>query len=113
VPFKLETREGKEYVTWPHRYEEKARNIHETLRDAPVAEPASPLPPGRAMSFSDPKHHDEFAAWLARKGIKSQTVESGGSRYLVWDDGAGEPRKLMEEFFAQRAQPCPRKRAEC
>jgi hypothetical protein len=58
------------------------------------------------MGFGDPEHHKEFADWLARKGVKSQTVEAHGQQYLVWDEGAGDPRKLMNEFFAEKAKRC-------
>jgi hypothetical protein len=106
VPFRLETREGKEYVTWSHKYEEKASVIRDSLRGrAPASEP-SPLPPGRAMSFHNPSHHDEFAAWLASRGIKSRTVEARGSRFLVWDDGAPDSDRLVSEFMAERAKKC-------
>ena len=58
------------------------------------------------MSFGDPEHHKEFAGWLARKGVKSETVEAHGQQYLVWDEGAGDLRKLMNEFFAEKAKRC-------
>ncbi|MNC92172.1 hypothetical protein D3C83_85510 [compost metagenome] len=66
--------------------------------------PASPLPPGRTMRFGDPSHHEEFAAWLARRGIKSETVDAQGGRYLVWDDGAHDSEKLINEFMLERAK---------
>ena len=106
IPFELETREGKEYVSWSYRHDEAARAINEKLRQTPPTSPASPLPAGRSMGFGDPEHHKEFADWLARKGVKSETVEAYGQQYLVWDEGAGDPRKLMNEFFAQKAQRC-------
>jgi hypothetical protein len=110
IPFELETREGKEYVSWSYRHDEAARAINEKLRQAPPSGPASPLPVGRTMSFGDPAHHEEFAQWLARKGVKSETIESHGQRYLVWDEGAGDPRQLMNEFFAEKARRCKEER---
>jgi hypothetical protein len=105
VPFELETREGKEYVTWSYKHDEAARAINEKLRQAPISGPSG-LPAGRSMSFGDPAHHKEFAQWLARKGVKSGTIESHGQQYLVWDEGAGDPRQLMNEFFAEKARRC-------
>ena len=104
VPFGLQMREGKEYVTWSHKYEEKASAIRDSLRGRVPASEPSPLRPGRTMSFADPSHHDEFAAWLARRGIKSETVEARGGRYLVWDDGAHDSEKLVNEFMLERAK---------
>jgi len=106
VPFGLQTREGKEYVTWSHKYEEKASVIRDSLRGRVPASEPSPLRPGRTMSFHNPSHHDEFAAWLASRGIKSQTVEARGSRFLVWDDGAPDSDRLVSEFMAERAKKC-------
>ena len=106
IPFELETREGKEYVTWSYKYDAAARAINEKLRQAPVSGPASTLPAGRSMSFGDPAHHKEFAEWLGRKGVKTQTVQAHGQEYLVWDEGAGDPRKLMNEFMGERAKRC-------
>jgi hypothetical protein len=106
IPFELETREGKEYVSWSYRHDEAARAINEKLRQTPPSGPASPLPAGRSMGFGDPEHHKEFAEWLARKGVKTQTVEAHGQQYLVWDEGAGDPRQLMHEFFAEKAERC-------
>ncbi len=106
VPFKLETREGKEYVTWAHRYDETARAINEKIREIPVASSVTGLPPGRAMSFGDAEHHKAFAAWLERKGIKTRTVDAQGKQYLVWDEGPGDPIGLMNEFMEERAKRC-------
>lgn len=106
VPFKLKTREGKEYVTWAHRYDETAQAINKKLRDAPITSPATGLPPGRAMSFADPERQGEFAAWLERKGFKTRTVEAHGKQYLVWDGGPADPIHLMNEFMGERAKPC-------
>ncbi len=106
IPFELETREGKEYVTWSYRHDAAARAINEKLRQTPPSSPPSPVPAGRSMSFGDPEHHKEFAGWLARKGVKTETVEAYGQQYLVWDEGAGDPRELMHEFFAEKAKRC-------
>lgn len=106
IPFELETREGKEYVAWSYKYDEAARAINEKLRQAPVSSPGSTLPAGRSMSFGDPAHQKDFAEWLARKGMKTETVQAHGQEYLVWGEGAGDPRKLMHEFFAEKAKRC-------
>jgi hypothetical protein len=106
IPFELEMREGKEYVSWSYKHDAAARAINEKLRQTPASSPASPLPAGRSMGFGDPEQHKEFADWLARKGVKTQTVEAHGQQYLVWDEGAGDPRKLMHEFFAEKAKRC-------
>lgn len=105
IPFELETREGKEYVTWSYKHDEAARAINEKLRQAPVSSPSG-LPAGRSMSFGDPAQQKAFAEWLARKGVKTQTVQAHGQEYLVWDEGAGEPLKLMNEYMAEKAKRC-------
>ena len=99
IPFEVESRDGKEWVGWTQDYNAAVEAIHLEVSEGP-------LPAGRSMGFGDPAHHKEFAEWLARKGVKSETVRAHGKEYLVWEEGAGEPLALMNEFHAERAKKC-------
>ncbi|HKX38910.1 MAG TPA: hypothetical protein VJN20_09660, partial [Burkholderiales bacterium] len=99
IPFEVESRDGKEWVGWTQDHNAAVEAIHLKVSEGP-------LPAGRSMGFGDPAHHKEFAEWLARKGVKSETVRAYGKEYLVWEEGAGEALALMNEFHAERAKKC-------
>jgi hypothetical protein len=101
IPFQTRMQEGREFVSWPPEHNAAVEVIDRRIDSEP-----GPLPAGRAMGFGSPETHKEFAEWLSRRGVKSETVQAYGKDYLVWDEGAGEPRALMEEFFKDKAKRC-------
>ena len=96
VPFKVETREGKEYVKWPHEHDAVAQEIGRKLREGP-------FPNGRQTRFGDPAMQKEFADWLTSKGVKHETVKQHGEDWIFWDGG----ENLAHEFMTSRpVKPC-------
>ena len=101
IAFETRMQEGREFVSWPPEHNAAVEAI-----DRKIDAGSGPLPPGRAMGFGTPETHREFAEWLSRRGVKSETVQAYGKDYLVWDEGAGEPRALMEEFMKEKSKRC-------
>ena len=96
IPFKVETREGKEYVKWSQEHDAAAEAIAVKLRDGP-------FPNGRQTRFQDPQMQKEFADWLTSKGVKHQTVKQHGEEWIFWDGG----ENLAHEFMTTRpVKPC-------
>lgn len=96
VPFKVETREGKEYVKWSQEHDVTAQEISRKVRDGP-------FPNGRQTRFGDPAMQKEFADWLTSKGVKHQTVKQHGEEWIFWDGG----ENLAHEFMTTRpVKPC-------
>lgn len=99
IPFETRMQEGREFVGWPPEHNAAVEAIDRKIED-------SPLPAGRAMGFGSADTHKEFAEWLSRRGVKSETVRAYDRDYLVWDEGAGDPRELMEAFMKDQAKRC-------
>ena len=99
IPFETRMQEGREFVGWPPEHNAAVEAIDRKMD-------GSPLPAGRAMGFGSPETHKEFADWLARRGVKSETVRAYDRDYLVWDEGAGDPRELMEAFMKEKSKRC-------
>jgi hypothetical protein len=96
VPFKVETRAGKEYVKWSQEHDVTAQEISRKVRDGP-------FPNGRQTRFGDPAMQKEFADWLTGKGVKHQTVKQHGEEWIFWDGG----ENLAHEFMTTRpVKPC-------
>ncbi len=98
IPFKVETRKGKEYVAWSQEHNAVAEAISGKLRDGP-------FPNGRQTRFQDPAMQKEFADWLTSKGVKHETVKQHGEEWIFWDGG----ENLAHEFMTSRPfKPCPK-----
>ncbi len=96
IPFKVETREGKEYVKWSQEHDAAAEAIAVKLRDGP-------FPNGRQTRFQDPQMQKEFADWLTSKGVQHKTIRQQGEDWIFWDGG----ENLAHEFMTTRpAKPC-------
>lgn len=96
IPFKVETREGKEYVKWSQEHDAAAEAIAVKLRDGP-------FPNGRQTRFQDPQMQKAFADWLTAKGVRHETVKQHGEDWIFWDGG----ENLAHEFMTTRpAKPC-------
>jgi hypothetical protein len=96
IPYKLETREGKEFVGWTRAQDAAAREIRKQID-------GSDLPPRRSVSFGNPALEKEFAAWLDGKGLKHETKNAYGGEYIVWDG----PDDLVHQFMLERPSvPC-------
>jgi hypothetical protein len=96
IPFKVETREGKEYVKWSQQHDAAAEAIAVKLRDGPS-------PNGRQTRFQDPQMQKEFADWLTSKGVQHKTIRQQGEDWIFWDGG----ENLAHEFMTTRpSKPC-------
>jgi len=96
IPFKVETREGKEYVKWADQHDAAAEAIAIRLRDGPFAK-------GAQTRFQDSATQKAFADWLTGKGVKHETVREQGEDWLHWDGG----QNLVHEFMTSRpVTPC-------
>lgn len=96
IPFKVETREGKEYVKWSQEHDAAAEAIAVKLRDGP-------FPNGRQTRFQDPQMQKEFADWLTSKGVQHKTIRQQGEDWIFWDGG----ENLAHEFMTTRPfKPC-------
>lgn len=96
IPFKVETREGKEYVKWSQEHDAAAEAIAVKLRDGP-------FPNGRQTRFQDPQMQKAFADWLTAKGVRHETVKQQGEDWIFWDGG----ENLAHEFMTTRpTKPC-------
>jgi len=96
IPFKVETREGKEYVKWSQEHDAAAEAIAVKLRDGP-------FPNGRQTRFQDPQMQKEFADWLTGKGVQHKTIRQQGEDWIFWDGG----ENLAHEFMTTRpTKPC-------
>jgi len=91
IPFKVETREGKEYVKWSQQHDAAAEAIAVKLRDGP-------FPNGRQTRFQDPQMQKEFADWLTSKGVQHKTIRQQGEDWIFWDGG----ENLAHEFMTAR-----------
>jgi hypothetical protein len=96
IPFKVETREGKEYVKWSQEHDAAAEAISGKVRDGP-------FPDGRNARFEDPALQKEFADWLAARGVRHETVKQHGQDWIVWEGS----ENLTHEFMTSRpVKPC-------
>jgi hypothetical protein len=96
IPFKVETREGKEYVKWADQHDAAAEAIAIRLRDGP-------FPKGAQTRFQDSATQKAFVDWLTEKGVKHETVRQQGEDWLHWDGG----QNLVHEFMTTRpTKPC-------
>jgi hypothetical protein len=103
IPFKVETREGKEYVKWSDQHDAAAEAIAQRLRDGP-------FPKGSQTRFQDAAMQKAFAEWLTEKGVKHETVREQGEDWLHWDGG----HSLVHEFMtSRRVPPCPKQQKAC
>jgi hypothetical protein len=78
VPFELEVREGREYVLWEGRYQQRVEAIEAKLF-------GPPLPQGRHVSL-DPASQEQFKRWLKQSGIPFTTQIKRGREYIVWSE---------------------------
>ena len=96
IPFKVETREGKEYVKWSQEHDAAAEAIAVKLRDGP-------FPNGRQTRFQDPQTQKEFADWLTSKGVQHKTIRQQGEDWIFWEG----QENLAHEFMTTRPfKPC-------
>lgn len=100
VPFTVETREGKEYVSWSAEHDAAAEAVQLKVSE-------SHLPNGRNVHFPDAALRKEFTDWLTRKGIKYEIVSSYRKPYVVWQEGVPDPTK---QFMAERGADCRKKK---
>jgi uncharacterized protein (DUF983 family) len=101
IRYKLETREGKEFVGWTRAQDPAVRKIQEQVQ-------GRELPLGRSASFDDLAIKKEFAAWLTGKGLKHETKKAHGRDYIVWEG----PDNLVHQFMRERPfVPCDKKAA--
>jgi len=99
IRYKLETREGKEFVGWTRAQDPAVREIRKQFD-------GSELPPRRSVSFDNPALDKEFTAWLAGKGLKHEKRNARGREYIVWEG----PDDLVHQFMRERPSvPCDKK----
>jgi hypothetical protein len=96
VPFKLDTREGKEYVVWTPEHNAVAEEIQRKLHEGP--------PAGGSVHFAQPATQQAFREWLLKRGIASEIVIRRGEEYVDWKEG---PRELAKQFLQEYYRPCP------
>lgn len=77
LPFTIEQRHGKEFVTWQPEYASAVARIQ-------VALFGSEIPPGRNFA-SDGPAHERLKNWLRANGIPFSVQVSRGREYVVWD----------------------------
>jgi len=101
IPFTVENREGKEWISWPPEHEAAAQAVQERMRNA--------VPNGRNVSFPDaPDRQKAFTDWLTRNGIKYEVVRRRGREIIVWDEAAPD---ALDRFNAQSGGNCPKRKA--
>jgi hypothetical protein len=103
VPFRVSTREGKEYVSWS---QEHGGAAEKALEEAKSAGPANdPSSTHRSVSFGAADTQKDFVAWLAKRGVKSEIVRNDGKDYVNWRDSA-PISEIMEAFLSERSTNC-------
>jgi uncharacterized protein (DUF983 family) len=95
IPYKLEMRDGEEFVGWTHAHDAAARKIKRQVD-------GSNLPPGPNVSFNNPVLQKEFVAWLTSKGVKHETTSAYGREHVVWEG----PDDLSRQFMTKRPSDC-------
>jgi hypothetical protein len=96
VPFKVEVREGKEYVKWSQEHDAIAEAISRKVRDGP-------FPSGRNARFEDPALQRAFSDWLTERGVRHETVKQHGEDWIAWEG----QENLAHEFMTTRpVKPC-------
>ena len=100
VPFKLDTKEGKEYVVWTPEHNAVAEEIQRKLHEGPR--------PGGSAHFAQPATQQAFREWLLKRGIASEIVIRRGEEYVVWKEG---PTALAKQFLQEYYKPCPEDKA--
>ena len=95
IRYKLETREGKEFVGWSRAQDDAVRKVQRQVE-------GPELQPGRSVAFDDPELQKEFIAWLNKKGVKHEIVKARGREYIAWT-GASE---LVMQFMRERPSDC-------
>ena len=95
IPYKLEMRDGEEFVGWTRAHDAGARKIKRQVD-------GSDLPPGRNVSFNNPVLQKEFVAWLTGKGVKHETTTAYGREHIVWEG----PDDLFRKFMTEKPSDC-------
>lgn len=95
VPYKLVTRDGKEWVSWAPQY----NNVVESIRDG--VDGFGRLPK-RSVSFPNKDDERSFVAWLTKREIPHKVLELHGDSYVTWE-GEYDTADLMRQYMASRA----------
>ena len=72
IPFTVSEQDGKEFVNWSQEHNAAVEAIREKIRSGPRS--------GGSVHFAKPETKTEFAEWLARKGVRSETITRAGAR---------------------------------
>jgi hypothetical protein len=99
VPFRVRTQEGKEYVGWSQEHDAAAEKVLEVAKHDPGFN--NPSSTERRVGFGDAKSQQDFVAWLAKRGIKSDIVRSGDTDFVVWQEER-EIREIMKAYWSER-----------
>ncbi|MBC8118599.1 MAG: hypothetical protein H7X75_03345 [Burkholderiaceae bacterium] len=96
VPYRVESREGKEWISWRPTDNESAERVIQKLVGGPLAS-------GRNISFSDRVIEAAFAEWLSKRGVPHQRVMSHGKPFITWQ-GDETSDTLIEAFHRDRVE---------
>ena len=101
IPYKLVTRDGKEWVSWAAEY----NNAVEKIRDKVDG---FGMMPKRSVHFPDKNHERSFVEWLTKREIPHKVLELHGESYVTWE-GEHDTADLMQQYMDVRAADCNRK----
>ena len=96
VPFKLEKKDGKEFITWAEEHTRAVEDIVRKLDDRPS-------PGKRSVSFQTPELQQAYKQWLKKRGIAFEVVRAHDREFVTWKDGTDD---LPMEFMKERSAAC-------
>ncbi len=97
IRYKLETRDGKEWIGWGDAQNAAVEKIQER-----ALESAYRSLPSHSVRFGDAETRQAFIDWLGKKGIQYRLEPIGGKEYVAWDG----PEDLAMQFARERASKC-------
>jgi hypothetical protein len=100
IKYKLETRDGKEWIGWGDAQNAAVEKIQERALESAYRRP--PSLNGHNVRFNDAETQQAFIDWLKEKGVKYRLEPIGGNEYVAWDG----PEDLAMQFVRERPSRC-------
>ena len=98
IPFRVRTREGREYLVWEQQHDAAAEVVVQDTRWEAVR---AGIPLNPRASFNDPAEQKEFIAWLEKRGVKYVTFVLDGRDYVAWELRS-DTANLSDVYMAER-----------